>query len=245
MPDYSGASRIVCDDLPGIVAKTLPASAKDEIRYYLKGLCFDHTAHAVIGCDGHRMHIVKNAYATNLTGQAIVPRDVLDLIGAKNLIHMDFTATHCRIGYVGGYLICRLVDGKFPDYDRVLPADNSRPNVIPFNGEQISAVKSIVAVNKANSRNKYNGMAIAQDGSLSACDITIPCFDGFAMTPDATKFDKHSGEYYGPKIYGVNATYLFDAMSSAGTGTIAVNEFCDSMLIANGDFRAVVMPMRI
>jgi DNA polymerase-3 subunit beta len=244
LPAFDG-TRIECDALPVKLSQVLPAMAVSDIRYYLNGLCFDHSERAIIGCDGHRLHIVKNAYAANgLTGQAIVPDGAFNLLGAKNIIHMDFSATHCRIGYVGGYLICKLVDGKFPDYSRVLPADSARSNVVPFNGVQIAAAKSIVAVNKAN-KVKFGTATISTDGALSACDITVPCFDKWTMTPLATKFYANSGEYYDPKLYGINAEYLHDAMAAADHGTIAVDGVNDSVLVSNGDFRAVVMPCRI
>lgn len=243
LPAFSG-TRIECADLPAKLSQVLPAMAVSDIRYYLNGLCFDHTERAIVGCDGHRLHIVKSAYQSALTGQSIVPDGAFKLVGAKNIIHMDFTATHCRIGYVGGHLICKLVDGKFPDYSRVLPSDSARPNVVPFNGAQISAAKSIVAVNKAN-KVKFSTVAISADGALSACDITVPCFDKWTMTPLATKFDANSGEYYGPKLYGINAEYLHDAMACSDHGTIAVDSVNDSVLVSNGDFRAVVMPCRI
>lgn len=239
LPDFKGA-RIECAELPAKLAHVLPAMANQDIRYYLNGLCFDHTERAIIGCDGHRLHIVKDAYTSTLTGQAIVPDVAFKLIGAKNIIHMDFTDTHCRIGYIGGYLITRLIEGKFPDYHRVLPSDTARPNVVPFNVAQIAAAKSIVAVNKAN-KTKYSLAAISTTGTLSACDITVPCFDHWTMTPPAMLKEGQSA----PTLYGINAEYLLDAMQCADHGTIAVDTANDSILVANGNFRAVVMPCRI
>lgn len=243
LPAFNG-TRIECDALPAKLEQVLPAMAVNDIRYYLNGLCFDHAEQAIIGCDGHRMHVVRNAFHSSLTGQSIVPADAFKVIGAKNIIHMDFTDTHCRIGYVGGYLITKLVDGKFPDWQRVLPADTARPHRVPFGAAQINAVQSIVAVNKAN-KSKFWAAAINRDGSLTACGITVPCFDKWTMSPLATMFDVNSGEYYGPTLYGINAGYLYDALSAAGHGTISVDTATDSVLVANGEFRAVVMPCHL
>lgn len=240
LPAFNG-TRIECDALQAKLEQVLPAMAVNDIRYYFNGLCFDHSERAIIGCNGSRLHIVRNAYQSDLTGQSIVPADAFKVIGAKNIIHMDFTAWHCRIGYVGGYLITKLVDGKFPDWQRVLPADTARPHRVPFGAAQINAVQSIVAVNKAN-KSKFGAVAINRDGSLTACGITVPCFDKWTMTPLSTMFDGNSGEYYGPTLYGIKAGYLYDALSAAGHGTISVDTATDSALVSNGEFRAVVMP---
>ena len=239
LPECKGA-RIECADLPAKLAQVLPAMAGSDIRYYLKGLCFDHSERAIVGCDGHRLHIVKNAYTSTLTGQATVPDVAFKIIGAKNIIHMDFTATHCRIGYAGGYLITRLVDGKYPDYSRILPADTARPNVVQFDGVQTAAAHSMVQVIKAH-KTKYGAVVISADGALSAYDITVPCFDHWTMSPPATLKEGQSA----PAIYGINAAYLRDAMQCADHGTIAVDTANDSILVANGNFRAVVMPCRV
>lgn len=239
LPAFNG-TRIECDALPAKLEQVLPAMAVNDIRYYLNGLCFDHSEQAIIGCDGNRLHIVRNAYQSALTGQSIVPADAFKIIGAKNIIHMDFTATHCRIGYVGGYLITKLVDGKLPDWQRVLPADTARPHRVPFGAAQINAVQSIVAVNKAN-KSKFGAVAINRDGSLTACGITVPCFDKWTMTtPTMLKEGQHAAE-----LYGIKAGYLYDALSAAGHGTISVDTATDSVLVANGEFRAVAMPCRI
>jgi DNA polymerase-3 subunit beta len=240
LPAFAG-SRIKVDPvkLAASLAQCAPAMADNDVRYYLNGMCFDHDAKAIVGCDGHRLHIVKSAYDTDLTGQAIVPRDALDVVGVKNILHMDFTDTHVRIGYVGGYLITRLCEGKFMDYSRVLPHVSDRAYTRPFNSVQCDAVKTMVAINKAN-KSKYGTIAIDASGSIVAHDVTLPCFEQFNINLDKWP----DGSLKGQDYLCINAKYLHDAMVSAGNGEIRANGPNDSLLIINGDFSAVVMPCR-
>ena len=242
--DQMAMTRINAPTLADAIARTLPAAADSDIRYYLNGICFDFGQKAIVGCDGHRLHIVRNCFESSLSGQAIVPRYAFDLVGAKNVLHLDFTATHYRLSYVGGFLIGRLIDGKFPDFDRVICSDSSRPNVVPFNGTQIAACKVVAGVTKA-AKVKFPTVVIDADGTLKACDITVPCFERFAVTELEGEKWKSDGEYHGQKFYGVNVEYLHDAMQCAEHGTIASDTCNDSLLIRNGDFTAVVMPCRI
>lgn len=236
---YDGA-KVDCPKLADHIARTLPAAADSDIRYYLNGLCFDHSASAIIGCDGHRAHMITGAYSSGLSGQAIVPRSAFDVVGAKNVLNIGFTDKYFRLGYCGGYIIGKLVDGKYPDYKRVFPADSDRPLKVAFNGAQIAAAKSIVSMVKAK-KSKFGAVAIGFDGSLEAYDIRVPCFDGFSIVPRTGK----DGALQVDTVYGVNAAYLHDAMDCAKHGTIGVGQTVDGLLITEGDYRAVVMPCRL
>lgn len=239
LPDVRQAKRIITDNLSASMLQCAPAMADRDIRYYLNGMLFDHTERVIVGCDGHRLHIVHNAFTSELTGQTIVPRDALDLAGVKNILHMDFTDKYVRVGYVGGYIVTPLCDGKFPDYSRVLPDAKSRPNIVAFNGKHTDAVKTICSVNKAN-KAKFPTIAIDADGSLNSCAVKLPCFDQFKVT----RLNDKNGLPTGQDFYGINANYLHDAMLSAHYGIIGVDSANDSILVINGDFRAVVMPFR-
>lgn len=240
LPAYDGV-RIECNNFSDAIVKTLPAAADNDIRYYLNSICFNHTDGAIIGCNGHRLHIVNSAYPAaphGLQGESIVPRSAFDIVGAKNVLNIGFTDKLFRMGYCGGYLVGKLIDGKFPDYSRVIPAASSRPHTVAFNGTQCDAVKTIVSVLKAN-KAKYPTLCINFDGRIEACDIRVPCFDSFVTTELTGKYDT------GQRQYGINAVYLHDALSAAGSGTIASDTINDGLLITNGDFRAVVMPCRV
>lgn len=244
LPVFNGKRlNVTPETLRDAIAKTVPAMAVHDIRYYLNGLCFDHDDKAIIGCDGNRLHYVGGVYESELTGQSIVKSDAINLAGVK-IIHVDFSDTLVRIGYVGGYLISSLIEGKFPDYHRVIPATTDRPNRYAFNGAQCDAVKTICAVNKAN-KVKFSTATIEPSGLIKTGEFSLPFLPGITLTKIATKIDANSGEYYGQKNYGINAKYLLDALQSAGSGSMAFDGPNDSVLITTGNFKAVVMCCRV
>ena len=171
------------------------------------------------------MHLVKNTFTAIGKGQAIVPRDTITMIGAKNITAIAFSAKHCRIDHLGGYVISPLINGKFPDWHRVLPQESARPQAIAFGQKQISACKTMASVAK-EAKVKALIVTINVMGDISYKSVTVDFSDDFPIT------------------YSLNPRYLSDALESAQEGTIRLNEENDSMLIRNGDFSAVVMPCK-
>ncbi len=237
-PTYEkfNGERINCEGLQVKLEKVYPAAAQSDIRYFLNGICFDHDAKKIIGCDGHRLHLMGYAYTcSTLKGQSIVPIDIIKLIGVKNIIHIDFNDTHCRIGYVGGYSIVRLVDGKFPDYSRVTPNIKERPASVEFGPIQINAMRTAAKIAKI-AKLRFPTGVFEQNGKVTVNGMDLDCFDSFPVQPD------YKGNI---NPYGVNVNYLLDAMEQANGGNIRLNSSQDSLLITNGDFTAVVMPCRL
>lgn len=217
---------IHADNLVDALVKVSPAMGKQDIRYYLNGVCFDFGEGVIAALDGHRMHLMKNAFTAIGKGQAIVPRDTIALIGAKNITDIAFSDKHCRINHPGGYVISKLIDGKFPDWQRPLPQESARPHAVAFGEKQIIACKIMAKVAK-ETKVKAPIVTINVMGGISFNDVSLEFSDAFPIT------------------YSLNVNYLLDALESAQAGTIHLNEDNDSMLIRNGDFSAVVMPCRI
>lgn len=216
---------IQANNLPDALVKVAPAMGKHDIRYYLNGVCFDFEEGAAMATDGHRMHLVKNAFTSELKGQAIVPRDTIALIGAKNITAIAFSDKHCRIDYAGGFVISQLIDGKFPDWQRVLPQESARPHAVAFGEKQVNACAMAVKLAK-ETKDKSPVVLLSVMGDIAYKSVTVDFSDDFPIT------------------YALNPIYLSDALETAQEGTIHLNEGNDSMLIRNGDFSAVVMPCK-
>lgn len=237
LPEYlrlNSFTPIHADNLADTLVKVSPAMADKDVRYYLKGICFDFGEGVIVATDGHRMHLVKNAFTPQGKGQAIIPAESIKLIGAKNITAVAFSATHCRIDLTGGYVISRLVDGKFPDWQRVCPKESDRPHVVAFGQKQIDVCKTLDNAIRATERPKRldNPVCISCIGDITFndsiyLDLTLDMFDSFPIT------------------YGANISYITAALSAAQEGVIRLNEANDSMLIQNGNFSAVVMPRKI
>ena len=133
-----GANEIVISNalLAENINRTLFATAQDELRPVMNGIYFDLTAEclSIVASDGHKL--VRNKIMS-IQGQQpaafILPKKPASLL--KNLLGKDggdviirFDERNAQISYGEGELICRLIEGRYPNYNSVIPQNN--PNQI-------------------------------------------------------------------------------------------------------------------
>ena len=114
------------------INKSLFATADDELRPVMNGIYFDLTPEylAVVASDGHKL--VRNKILTIHSDQPaafILPKKPASLL--KNLLGKDggdvtirFDERNAQISYGDGELICRLIEGRYPNYNSVIPQNN-------------------------------------------------------------------------------------------------------------------------
>lgn len=103
------------------------AMAKADIRYYLNGVLFeldDQEGYRLVATDGHRLHIVCKKKSTGMPQEIIMPSDTVKQL--CKLKEAFFTvelleSRQIKITTKSGVLIVQAVDGKYPDYRRVMP----------------------------------------------------------------------------------------------------------------------------
>ena len=222
------------------------AMAQQDIRYYLNGLLLvvDGTQVRAVATDGHRLAYCALDVGRELGRQdVIVPRKTINelqrLLGdTDEPVEIDIATNQIRFRFGEVELLSKLVEGKFPDYQRVIPTGYT---------------KSIVL-----DRELWNG-------ALSRASIlTSEKFKGvrFTLDPGALRIQSTNAEqeeaieeldvdYAGePLDIGFNVTYLLDVLANLKTETVCA-EFGDAnssaLISVPGDdsFRYVVMPMRI
>lgn len=118
------------------INRTLFATAQDELRPVMNGIYFDLTTEylALVASDGHKL--VRNKILTIHSDQPasfILPKKPASLL--KNLLGKDggdviirFDERNAQINYGDGELICRLIEGRYPNYNSVIPQNN--PNLL-------------------------------------------------------------------------------------------------------------------
>jgi DNA polymerase-3 subunit beta len=133
-----GANEIVISNalLAENINRTLFATAQDELRPVMNGIYFDLTAEclSIVASDGHKL--VRNKIMSIQSQQPaafILPKKPASLL--KNLLGKDggdvtirFDERNAQINYGEGELICRLIEGRYPNYNSVIPQNN--PNQI-------------------------------------------------------------------------------------------------------------------
>jgi DNA polymerase III subunit beta len=222
------------------------AMAQQDIRYYLNGmlLVVDGTTVRAVATDGHRLALceVTKDDASNKI-EAIIPRKtVLELSrllpDSDEPVRVQMAANQVKFSFGDIELVSKLVEGKFPDYQRVLPAANTK--VFAIGREDLMHALQRAAILTTD---KFKGVRmVLADGSLKITSTN-------ADQEDAQ--DELEVDYAGDGLdIGFNVNYLLDVLANLKNEQIrfSLGDALGSALITMPDserFKYVVMPMRI
>jgi len=222
------------------------AMAQQDIRYYLNGmlLVVDSGSLQAVATDGHRLSWASLAISGDFTrAEVILPRKtVLEL--AKLLedsdtpVTIDILANQARFRFANVELVSKVVDGKFPDYNRVIPTGHGKRI-------ELDRVTLLSALQRAAilSNEKFRGVRLV----LADGQLRIICTNSEQEEAEEELPVEYAGETLD---IGFNITYLLDVLSNIGTDTvhIAFGDSNSSALVTlpgRDDYKYVVMPMRI
>ncbi|WP_028896103.1 DNA polymerase III subunit beta [Prevotella sp. HUN102] len=152
-PLTDGAATINIDSalLADNITRSLFATAQDELRPVMNGIYFDLTADslAIVASDGHKLVRNKNfAIKSDSPAAFILPKKPASLL--KNALSKDggdvvirFDARSAEISFAEGNLTCRLIEGRYPNYNSVIPENN--PNQITIDRKSlIGAIRRVL-----------------------------------------------------------------------------------------------------
>lgn len=222
------------------------AMAQQDIRYYLNGLLMvvEDGQLKLVATDGHRLAFASLKLGAELPRQeVIVPRKtVLEL--SKLLadddeeVGIELSSTQAAFSFGSIELVSKLIDGKFPDYTRVIPTQHK--NILRVERETLRSALLRAAI---LSNEKFRGVRwVIGDDSLKIVSSN-------AEQEEAQ--EEVDVKYAGaPLDIGFNVNYLLDVLNNVGGTEIecAFGDSSSSALISYAtekDFKYVVMPMRI
>jgi DNA polymerase-3 subunit beta len=248
----AGVVRIPAQVLRSMIAKTGFAIASEESRYTLNGalMVLKPESITMVATDGHRLSHIERSGGKfeGVSGEmkTLVPKKAMDelksLLDATDAEEIEFAKDESTLFFRIGQrlLTSRQLTGQFPNYEAVLPKDNSKS--ITVHGEELAAAISRVA-QFADERSRAVKMRLEKgELKLSA-----------SSTETGESEDSLEIDYNGDMIQiGFNAQYLLDFLKATGSGDVKL-EFKDSqsagqMRPAEGEeykYRYIVMPMRI
>jgi DNA polymerase III subunit beta len=221
------------------------AMAQQDIRYYLNGLLLVTGGGkiTVVATDGHRLALASAAHKTDGAQEVILPRKtILELSklmsDGEDPVEVELSPTQARFTFGGIVLISKLVDGKFPDYTRVIPTTHNKKLLL-------SRIVLLQALQRAAilTNEKFKGVRwLLVDGSLK-----IICSNNEQEEAQEELDVTYTGESLD---IGFNVTYLQDVLNNLDCAEIecALGDANSSALITvpgNDNFKYVVMPMRI
>jgi DNA polymerase-3 subunit beta len=232
--------------LSRLLEKTHFSMAQQDVRYYLNGLLLETGGASLraVATDGHRLALSEVGLADSKTPdqQVIVPRkgvlELQRLMSGDGDLGIELGTNHIRIQLEGIRFTSKLIDGRFPEYERVIPADTS--NAMQADRASFRAALQRTAI---LSNEKYRGIRLViRKGSLVLQ----------AHNPEQEEAEEELEiQYDGDEIeIGFNVNYLLDALGAIESETVnlAVVDSNSSCLLTEpgkDDCKYVVMPMRL
>jgi DNA polymerase-3 subunit beta len=238
---------LVQKKLRELIERTQFSMAQQDVRYYLNGLLFELSPKRIraVATDGHRLAMCDlEADAADLPAQqVIVPRKgVLELqrllADSDEPAKVSFGANHVRVELTGLRFTSKLIDGRFPDYERVVPKAGDKDIIADRQVLRDALGRTAILSNE-----KYRGVRL----QLAANRLKV-----MAHNPEQEEAeDEVEVKYQGAELeIGFNVSYLMDALSAlhGEQVRITLTDSNSSCLIRQPDndiCRYVVMPMRL
>lgn len=246
--EYTNKIQISERDLKNLLNRVQYAMAQQDIRYYLNGLLFlcEPGKIRVVATDGHRLALVGQQLQDGESVQpqeVILPRkSVLELIKLLNdsdeSVLIEFATNQVKFTFSDVVMITKIVEGKFPDFNKVIPANYQNS----FTLERTTLLQSLQRASILSSE-KFSGVRLV----LTQNSIRILC----SNNEQEEAQEELEIDYNGiPLDIGFNVRYLLDVLNNLNENEITcsfgdVNSSALITLPNNDDFKYVVMPMRI
>ncbi|MEY3509790.1 MAG: hypothetical protein RI914_389 [Pseudomonadota bacterium] len=245
-PSFGPVFSVPQKTLKSLVSQVSFSMAVHDIRYYLNGILFvaEGKQLSLVATDGHRLAFSSATLDVDVPKQEVIlPRktvlELQRLLSDKDgAIEMQFAANQARFSFDGMEFVTKLVEGKFPDYNRVIPKNHK--NIVTLGRVPLLASLQRTAIMTSD---KFKGVRLnIEPGTLRVASSN-------AELEEAV--DELDIDYGGDAIeIGFNVTYLIDALQNMSQDMVRI-ELSDgnsSALVTNPEdsaFKYVVMPMRI
>jgi DNA polymerase-3 subunit beta len=221
--------------------------AQQDVRYYLNGLLLELSGHSLkaVATDGHRMAVSEVALDSSVSEprQVIVPRKaVMEMIRVLDdgggTVELMLSGNHVRVQATGLVFTAKLIDGRYPDYTKVLPTRQSRQLTLDREELRVALGRAAILSNE-----KFRGVRLA----VGKQTLKI-----VAHNPEQEEAEEEvATDYVGEALeVGFNVNYLIEATSALRSAQVvlALSDASSSCLIHSPDSeypRYVVMPMRL
>lgn len=234
-------------ELKRVIDKTQFSMAQQDVRYYLNGLMLEMSPKRLrsVATDGHRLAVCDAELAIGGADgqQVIVPRKGIQelnrlLEDSDEVARVQVGSNHVRVQLDQLRFTSKLIDGRFPDYERVLPKDSDKEIAADRESFRQALVRTSILSNE-----KYRGIRL----QLETGRLRVQ-----AHNPEQEEAEEEiEVQYEGPELeIGFNVNYLLDALGalSGDQARLALRDANSSCLIQEpgpSQCRYVIMPMRL
>lgn len=228
-----------------LLDKTHFSMAQQDVRYYLNGMLLELDSKSIrsVATDGHRLAFCECATEGGAgSSQVIVPRkgvlELQRLLSQEGQLELLIGASHVRAQFGDIRFTSKLIDGRFPDYGRVIPP--SPPRLVKAERESLRTALQRAAI---LSNEKYRGIRLTLKPNLLQLQ---------AHNPEQEEAEEElEVSYSGEEMeIGFNVNYLLDALGAVGSSDVELgftdsNSSCLIMVPGDSSTKYVVMPMRL
>jgi DNA polymerase-3 subunit beta len=222
------------------------AMAVQDIRYYLNGVLFsvEKDTLRVVATDGHRLSFASRALdGDHGSVEAILPRktvlELIKLLGdTDEPVALAIGSNQVRFSFGGIEIVSKIVEGKFPDYQKVIPTTHK-------NRVSLERSTLVQSLNRAAilSNEKIRGVRLV----FTKDALSIICTNNEQEEAEEGLALEYDGD---PLDIGFNISYLLDVLNHVESPTVSVtmgdsNSSALVQMPGREDFKYVVMPMRI
>ncbi|WP_261816350.1 DNA polymerase III subunit beta [Vibrio gallicus] len=232
--------------LKGLIEKTQFSMANQDVRYYLNGMLFEIDGNMLrsIATDGHRMAVSESSIEQSLPqNQVIVPRKgVLELTKIlevpEEMVTLQIGNSNIRASVNNFVFTSKLVDGRFPDYRRVMPKQPSKTVIADC--EELRQAFSRAAI---LSNEKFRGVRVNVSNDTMKITANNPEQEEAQEVVDI--------DYQGEELeIGFNVSYVLDVLNSLRCDKVSfgMSDANTSTLVENTEDNTaqyVVMPIRL
>lgn len=233
--------------LKDLIGRTAFAMAHQDVRYYLNGLLLDLRDKTLrcVATDGHRLALCETALETEIATrrQIIIPRKgVLELQGlfeaGEGLVELELGRNHVRVRRESVTFTSKLIDGRFPDYEAVIPIGADKD--IQVGREELRFALQRAAI---LSNEKYRGVKLEVNPNRLRIVAHNPeqeeAVEELEVTTSVSDLS-----------VGFNVNYLMDALAALSGDEVVLSlrdaqSSCLLRKVGSDDIRHVVMPLRL
>ena len=233
--------------LRDLMERTAFAMANQDVRYYLNGMLLDLQEHTLrcVATDGHRLAMKETELQSSVSTrrQIIIPRKgVNELIGllesGDGEVELEFGRNHLRVRRGSVTFTSKLIDGRFPDYEAVIPLGADKSATLDREVLRGALQRAAILSNE-----KYRGVRL----ELSPGKLRI-----VAHNPEQEEAveEVEADTHVSDLAVGFNVGYLLDALAAlrGDKARLSLRDAQSSCLVQEEDnehSRHVIMPLRL
>ncbi len=215
--DNPSTTVVSADVLATAISKTIFAAGNDDLRPVMSGVFFQFSTESLtfVATDAHKLvKYSRTDVKANETAEFIMPKKPLNLLkglltGSDDKVSIEYNDSNAKFSFENTVLICRLIDGKYPNYEAVIPKEN--PNHLTISRNQFLNSVKRVSIFSNKTTHQIRLKIAGAELNISAEDIDYSNKAEERLTCD----------YQGDDMQiGFNSRFLSEMLSNLGADNV-------------------------